>query len=101
MSEAIISKSFDVIRNPIITEKSTLLSEHNKYVFSVLPDSNKLDIRRAIEKIFSVTVTSVRVMNVKGKVKRFKGRKGFTKGYKKAIITLKEGDVIDYEIGIK
>jgi large subunit ribosomal protein L23 len=89
-----------IIRRPIITEKITLLQDKRQYAFEVAPHANKIEIGRAIEKKFNVTVESVRTMRVGGKSRtqltrsgRFEGR---TRSWKKAIVTLKEGDKIDY-----
>ena len=89
-----------IIYRPIVTEKLTALQEKQQYAFEVEPDANKLDIKRAIEKKFNVTVNSVRTLVNKGKAKaqmtrrgRFEGR---TKHWKKAIVTLKEGDKIEF-----
>jgi large subunit ribosomal protein L23 len=88
-----------IIRRPILTEKITDLKDKRQYAFEVDPDANKVDVARAVQKKFNVTVTSVRTQNVKGKKKtqltrggRFPGR---TRGWKKVIVTLKEGDTID------
>ncbi len=86
---------FAVLREPIITEKSTELAEHGKYVFEVDPRANKLQIREAIEIAFSVQVTKVNVINVRGDTKRIgRGRPGRERDWKKAIVTLADG----YEI---
>ena len=85
-----------IIRRPVISEKSTLLTErHNKYVFEVAPEANKIQIRRAVEEVFRVNVTKVRTMRVPGKRKRVRLHVGFTPAWKKAIVTLKDGDRID------
>ena len=89
------SKFYDVIRAPVITEKSSMQGEIGKYVFKVQSGSNKALIKSSVESLFGVKVVSVNVINTKGKNKRFKGRKGYTSGYKKAIVTLAEGDSID------
>ena len=90
----------DSIRNPIITEKATILSEQNKTVFRVHSKANKQNIKRNIEKLFKVNVTKINIINQKTKVKFKQGRKSFKKGYKKAIITLKKGQSIDLTTGI-
>ncbi len=92
---------YDVIRRPIITEKSTIIAEAGKYVFEVAAYANKESTKKAVEKLFSVKVNKVNVMNVNGKSKKFKGVKGFRSGYKKAIVTLEEGNSIDFSGGIK
>jgi large subunit ribosomal protein L23 len=85
-----------IIRRPIITEKSTLLQGRgNQYVFEVDRTANKIEIAHAVKKIFDVTVLQVRTLNVKGKPKRLGAFAGRRPGWKKAIVTLKEGDYIE------
>ncbi|HEV8538966.1 MAG TPA: 50S ribosomal protein L23 [Bacteroidota bacterium] len=88
-----------IIYRPIVTEKITRMQAKGYYAFEVDPDANKIDIARAVEKRFNVTVTNVRTMNMKGKTKSQMTRKGRfvgkTSHFKKAIITLKEGDKIE------
>ncbi len=83
------------IQKPIITEKATLLRENNKYVFKVDPRANKVQIRKAVESIFDVHVTSVRTLSVPSKPKRQGLFQGKTSGWKKAIVTLRRGDSIE------
>ena len=90
----------DSIRNPIITEKATILSEQNKTVFKVHENANKKTIKKNIEKLFKVNVTKINIINQKRKLKIKQGRKSFKTGYKKAIITLKKGQSIDLTTGI-
>ena len=90
----------DSIRNPIITEKATILSEQNKTVFKVHNKANKKNIKKNIEKLFKVKVVKVNIINRKAKKKIKQGKKSFTSGYKKAIITLKKGQSIDLTTGI-
>ena len=90
----------DSIRNPIITEKATILSEQNKTVFKVHAKANKKTIKKNIEKLFKVNVTKINIINQKSKMKIKQGRKTFKTGYKKAIITLKKGQSIDLTTGI-
>ena len=90
----------DSIRNPIVTEKATILSEHNKTVFKVHSGANKTSIKKNIEKIFKVTVTKVNIINQKRKKKIKQGKISIKPGYKKAIITLKKGQSIDLASGI-
>lgn len=86
----------DIILRPIITEKSVTLSAENKYTFAVDPKANKLEIRGAIESIFKVKVLKVNTLNVKGKPTRWGRRyKGHKSDWKKAVVTLKEGDKIE------
>ena len=89
----------DVIRAPAITEKSTLVSEHNQVVFKVVRDASKPEIKRAVEKLFNVKVVAVRTLNVKGKTKGFGGRKGVRSDWKKAYVTLPAGSNIDLASG--
>lgn len=88
-----------IIREPIVTEKSTRASENNQYVFKVSLDANKIEIQRAIEHVFSVTVTSVNTLVVKGKIRNFRGRSGRASDFKKAIVRLKNGQSITFEGG--
>jgi large subunit ribosomal protein L23 len=86
---------FDIIKTARITEKATLLNEKGKYVFDVDTKATKLEIRAAVEKLFKKSVTAVRVMNVKGKWKRTRMGVGRKRSWKKAIVTLKEGEKIE------
>jgi len=90
----------DVLRGPVISEKSVGLVEENKYTFWVDPDANKIEIKAAIEKMFKVKVIEIRTMSVKGKVKRVGKYSGKTPDRKKAIATLKAGDKIDNYAGL-
>jgi large subunit ribosomal protein L23 len=86
-----------VLLGPHVSEKTTNLSDkHNQVVFRVRRDSNKIDIRRAVELLFDVTVEQVRVVNCRGKIKKFGQEYGRRKDWKKAYITLAEGDDIDF-----
>ncbi len=93
-------RDLDIIRAPVITEKATLGAEHNQVTFRVAVDATKPEIKRAVEAVFSVQVVAVNTLKTKGKTKRFQGRLGRRPGYKKAVITLKEGDAIDVTTGI-
>ncbi|MDR3315742.1 MAG: 50S ribosomal protein L23 [Coriobacteriales bacterium] len=84
-----------VILRPIISERSYDLLESNRYTFEVAKKANKVEIGQAVEEIFDVTVLKVNTMNVSGKPKRVRYAKGYTRSWKKAIITLKEGDKIE------
>ena len=87
---------YKIIKRPVISEKSTLLTEsHGKYVFEVAPDANKIQIKQAIEEVFKVGVVKVRTMRMPGKTKRVRLQLGRTPMWKKAIVTLKEGDRIE------
>ena len=94
-----LNKSYKIIRKPIVTEKATKLSEFNKVVFEVAYKSNKTETKDAVEKLFSVKVKAVNIINTKGKVKRFKGILGKRNDIKKAVITLVEGNTIDISAG--
>ena len=86
-----------IIRRPLITEKSTRQKEESRqYVFEVDRDANKIEIQSAVERLFKVKVIQVRTSNVLGKVKRLGRRYGKRPDWKKAIVTLKEGDRIDF-----
>ena len=91
---------YDVILSPHITEKSTLLSEHNAVVFKVANDATKPQIKAAVEALFNVSVTGVNTLTQKGKTKRWKGRPYTRSDVKKAIVTLAEGQSIDVTTGI-
>ncbi len=91
---------YDVVLAPHITEKSTLLSEHNAVVFKVAGGASKPQIKAAVEALFGVEVTGVNTMNVKGKTKRWKGRPYTRSDVKKAVVTLAEGQSIDVTTGI-
>jgi large subunit ribosomal protein L23 len=88
-------KDYQVLLRPLVTEKNTALMENNKYCFQVATDATKPQIKRAVENIFNVSVVKVHTMNVRGKRKR-RGRDefGYTAAWKKAIVTLVEGDHI-------
>tara|TARA_Y100000992_G_C20887574_1_gene314751 strand:+ start:55 stop:348 length:294 start_codon:yes stop_codon:yes gene_type:complete len=90
----------DSIIHPIITEKATTLSEQNKSVFKVHLGANKESIKKNIEKIFKVKVVKINIINTKSKTKIKQGRLSDKPGYKKAIVTLKEGQSIDLTTGI-
>lgn len=85
----------DIIIRPVITEKATELAKHNKYVFKVHKSANKNMVEKAISSIFGVVPVKINVMVMRGKQKRVRQNYGFTASWKKAIITLKEGDKID------
>ena len=91
---------YDKILSPIVTEKSTNLSEHNKIVFKVPSSANKINLKKNIEKIFRVNVTKINIINKQNRTKLTRGRKVKVSGFKKAIITLKKGQSIDLTTGI-
>ena len=94
------AEQYDVIRQPIITEKATIASENNAVVFEVAIDANKPQIKEAVESLFNVKVKAVNTSITKGKVKRFKGQLGKRKDVKKAYVTLEEGNTIDVSTGL-
>ena len=91
---------YDKIISPLVTEKSTNLSEQNKVVFKVPTKATKENLKKNIEKIFKVNVTKVNIINKKSRIKFTRGRKVKVSGFKKAIITLKKGQSIDLTTGI-
>ena len=91
---------YDKIISPIVTEKSTNLSEQNKIIFKVPTKANKKNLKKNIEKIFKVNVIKINIINKQSRKKLTRGRKVNVQGYKKAIITLKKGQNIDLTTGI-
>ena len=91
---------YDKILFPVVTEKSTNLSEQNKIVFKVRQDANKKSIKKNIEKLFKVNVVKVNIINKRTKKKITRGREKIILGFKKAIVTLKKGQNIDLTTGI-
>jgi large subunit ribosomal protein L23 len=92
--------TYEVLRRPVVSEKNTILLEHNKYTFEVAPEANKPQIKDAVEKAFKVQVTSVNVIHVPGKMRRAGRQRGMTPSWKKAVVTLREGDKIDLFEGV-
>jgi large subunit ribosomal protein L23 len=86
---------YDVIRAPLVTEKSTMASENSQVVFKVAMSATKPEIKEAVERLFNVKVLAVNTLIRKGKTKRFKGVRGHQSDFKKAIVTLAEGQAID------
>ncbi len=93
-------KSYDIVRSPVITEKSTLGAENNQVTFRVPLTASKPEIKTAIEDLFGVKVKAVNTLRVKGKTKRFRGIKGRRPDVKKAMVTLEEGHSIDVTTGV-
>ena len=91
---------YDKILSPVVTEKSTNLSEQNKVTFKVPFSSDKKSLKKNVEKIFKVNVIKINIINKKTRVKSIRGKNVSKKGYKKAIITLKKGQSIDLTAGI-
>lgn len=94
------SALYDVIRRPIITEKSTMAQENNAFVFEVATSATKAVIKEAVEEVFSVKVKAVNTVNTKGKTKKFRGKPGRRADTKKAYVTLEEGNTIDVTTGL-
>jgi large subunit ribosomal protein L23 len=93
-------RHYDVVVSPVITEKSTMASEHNQVVFNVARKATKPEIKAAIEALFGVKVMSVNTLMRKGKVKRFRGTIGRQNDVKKAVVTLADGQSIDVATGL-
>ena len=91
---------YDKILSPLVTEKSTILSDQNKIVFKVPSKANKINLKKNIEKIFKVNVTKINIINKQPRKKIVRGKKVKVMGHKKAIITLKKGQSIDLTAGI-
>ena len=94
------ARAYAIILSPVITEKSTRGSEHSQITFRVAPDATKPEIKAAVESLFEVKVKAVNTLRQRGKVKRFRGRLGKRPDYKKAIVSLAEGHMIDVTTGI-
>ncbi len=93
-------RHYDVIVSPVVTEKSTMVSENNQVIFNVARRASKPEIKAAVEALFGVKVTGVNTLVRKGKVKRFRGMKGQLSDVKKAVVTLAEGNSIDIATGL-
>ena len=93
-------RHYDVIVAPVVTEKATVASEHNKVVFRVASKATKPQIKEAVEKLFDVKVKSVNTLIRKGKIRIFKGRPGELQNTKRAVVTLEEGHRIDVTTGL-
>ncbi len=91
---------YDIVRAPVITEKATIVSEHNQVIFRVPLTANKREVKAAVEGLFNVNVTAVNTIRVMGKLKRHRGRPGWRSDYKKAVVTLREGQRVDVTTGI-
>ena len=94
-------RAMSILKKPITTEKSTNLQQYNQYTFMVAKNSTSNEIKQAVETLFKVKVTKINTSITRGKIKSFKGTYGFRKDFKKAIITLKEGNTIDSSLEIK
>ena len=94
-------RAFEIVRSPLISEKATFVSQYNYYVFKVSKDSNKSEIKQAVQSLFKVEVKSVNTLIQKGKQKRFRGKIGKRSSIKKAFVKLAEGQTIDTSLEIK
>ncbi|HEY1720511.1 MAG TPA: 50S ribosomal protein L23 [Magnetospirillaceae bacterium] len=94
------ARAYDIIRSPVITEKATMGSQHNQVTFRVPLDATKPEIKAAVESVFSVKVKAVNTLRTEGKTKRFRGFIGKRSDYKKAIVSLAEGQSIDVTTGV-
>ena len=94
------NSAFDIILSPVVTEKSTNLNALNKLTFKVAKDANKNTIKKSIEKLYKVEVIKINTILSKPKIKIVRGKIGKKTGYKKAIVTLKEGQTIDVTAGV-
>ncbi len=94
------SRVYDVLVEPVVSEKATALTGRNKYVFNVSDSANKKTVKEAVEKVFNVKVVSVNILNRKGKEKVFKGRIGKRSDVKKAIVTIESGKTIELSVGV-
>jgi large subunit ribosomal protein L23 len=101
MSNISEGKKFEIVRSPLVSEKSTFVSQFNHYVFKVSISSTKSEIKTAVEKLFNVKVLSVNNLVQKGKIKRFRGKIGRRIDIKKAYVKLDKNNTIDYTGGVK
>ena len=101
MSKTSTERIYEIIRSPLISEKSTFISQFNYYVFKVSINSSKNEIKNAVENIFKVEVKSVNTLVQKGKKKRFRGKIGVRASIKKAFVKLAEGQTIDTTVEVK
>lgn len=101
MSNISEGRKFEIVRSPLVSEKSTFVSQFNHYVFKVSISSTKSEIKSAVEKLFNVKVLSVNTLVQKGKIKRFRGKIGRRIDIKKAYVKLDKNNTIDYTGGVK
>jgi len=92
--------AYEVVRRPVITEKSTMLGEQSKYIFEVARTANKIDIKKSVEEVFKVHVLAVNIIHVAGKMRRLGRSQGRSPAWKKAIVTLQSGDRIELFEGV-
>ena len=101
MKKISTQKLYEIIRNPLVSEKSTYVSQFNYYVFKVSKKSTKSQIKQAVEKLFDVKVLSVNTLNQNGKIKKFRNISGKRPDFKKAFVKLAEGNTIDTTVEVK
>ena len=101
MKKVSTQKLYEIIRNPLVSEKSTYVSQFNYYVFKVSNKSTKPQIKQAVEKLFDVKVLSVNTLNQSGKIKKFRNISGRRPDFKKAFVKLAEGNTIDTTVEVK
>ena len=101
MNKISSQKIYEVIRKPLVSEKSTYVSQFNYYVFKSFSKSKKPEIKQAVEKLFNVKVLSVNTLNQNGKIKKFRNIKGKRPDFKKAFVKLAEGNTIDTTVEVK
>lgn len=100
MTKQVTERMYNILVKPVITEKSSVVAENNVLTFEVAKDSNKTEIKNAIEAIYNVKVERVNTLNQEGKTKRFKGHLGRRSDYKKAMVKLADGHNIDVSAGV-
>lgn len=91
----ILREAYKILKEPHISEKATILSDENKYIFKIYPRANKVEAKKAIEDVYGVKVKDVNIINVHRKRRILRGMEGFKTGYKKAIVTLEKGQKIE------
>lgn len=95
-----MDRYYQIIKRPLVTEKTTMIAENNTYAFEVLKDADKVEVKNAVEALFDVKVAKVNILNQAGKTKRFRGVKGKRRDVKKAYVRLQEGQSIDLAAGL-
>ena len=88
-------EAYRILKRPLVTEKATDLGQNSQYTFEVVRNANKVEIGKAVESVFDVHVTNVRTLNMRGKIKKYRGKKGKTSDWKKAVVSLRKGEKIE------
>lgn len=88
-------EAYRILKRPLVTEKATDLGQNSQYTFEVVRNANKVEIGKAVESVFDVHVTNVRTLNMRGKIKKYRGREGKTSDWKKAVVSLRKGEKIE------